>query len=494
MQHLDFLSGPPIFYFLEKKSNKTIFGGILSLFIIIIMLIISAAYIYEYAISNSYTYESVRIVNYTSNLDEQERILYEDKYTQNLTFDVGIENDDFIVYKRVNNNYSFPEKNHIDVFNRSHYIFNEVSNAIRIYVVYKCGKDGNCSSFYDLIKNGKLYYGQINVAYPRKIINHTASVPVTDDNDKKEDFISVGFTNDLDYYIKRFEWEVIIYKDQKSLLDSLMGNNKEYIFGHFKNERPETEKLNLNINKLKTIKVGDNYYLIVTESLFSYNQNFEYLLYRRKALSFLDEIGNISALFSPIKMIFSIIFSLYSGNFDNYTLLENVLDPKRRQKQIIPKELVEIKEKIQEIEIEEVEIVKEKRDLTFTGRSKTESLINKSDENKETEKKKLPEKKKKVEPQPQPLPPPLPPAPITLTKICCCFFMLNNCYSKCCCGKIDRQEKINLINNIIQKYMSYDSLLYNQILLENLFMDYKWNDDRLSYVQTNEMLSKLNPI
>lgn len=84
------------------------------------------------------------------------------------------------------------------------------------------------------------------------------------------------------------------------------------------------------------------------------------------------------------------------------------------------------------------------------------------------------------------------PPPIILQKFCCSSFVLNNFYSKCC--KKKNQEKINLINNIIQKYMSYDSLLYNQILLENLFMDYRWNNKILKYIQSNQTINLLNPI
>ena len=112
-------------------------------------------------------------------------------------------------------------------------------------------------------------------------------------------------------------------------------------------------------------------------------------------------------------------------------------------------------------------------------------MINKSDKSKDTENKKPPD---------NPSAPPSPPPPITLPKICCCTYVLNNCYSECCCCKNDIQNKINLMGDIIQKYMSYDSLLYNQILLENLFLDYKWNNERLSYIQSNEAISELNPI
>ena len=178
-------------------------------------------------------------------------------------------------------------------------------------------------------------------------------------------------------------------------------------------------------------------------------------------------------------MIFSFIFSLYSGNFDNYSILENILKPKKRQKPIKPKELQNIIHKIEKIDIDG------EGGLAFEKKSKTVALINKSDKSKDTENKKPPDNPSD--------PPSPPPPPITLPKICCCTYVLSNCYSECCC-KNDIQNKINLMGDIIQKYMSYDSLLYNQILLENLFLDYKWNNERLSYIQSNEAISELNPI
>ena len=479
MEKLDFLSEPPAMYIFQKNTNKTICGGILTLIMFVIMGLISANYIYDYVISDTYSFEAFRMSNFTTSQEDMRKILTEDKYITNLTFDILISNDDFIVYKGIGNNYSFPEKSYIDIFNFSHYVFNETSNGATIDIVYKCGKDINCTSFYDLIKANQIDFGLIKVKYPRKLINHTADIPITEDNEEKLDRIGIGFTPDLDYFTSSFEWEIIIYEDQVSFFESFMGKNKEYIFGHFKNEKPEREKYNLNINKLRTMKDGDDYFLIVSKSFFRFNRNFEYLLYRRKKISFLDVIGNISALFSPINMIFSFIFSLYSGNFDNYSILENILKPKKRQKPIKPKELQNIIHKIEKIDIDG------EGGLAFERKSKTVALINKSDKSKDTENKKPPDNPS--------APPSPPPPPITLPKICCCTYVLNNCYSECCC-KIDIQNKINLMGDIIQKYMSYDSLLYNQILLENLFLDYKWNNERLSYIQSNEAISELNPI
>ena len=82
---------------------------------------------------------------------------------------------------------------------------------------------------------------------------------------------------------------------------------------------------------------------------------------------------------------------------------------------------------------------------------------------------------------------------IVLDKFSCRSFWFNNVYSKCC-GTIKNQEKINRINNIIYKYMSIDSLLYNQIKLENLFNDYKWNKNILNNIQSNGMVNQLNNI
>ena len=147
MHKIDLLSEPPILFIFEQKANKNICGAIFTIIIAFIMAFISAAYIYEYKISEKYTYEAMKFQNFTSNREEMEKILTEEKYKPNLTFDVCIEADNFIVYKQVEKNFSFPEITHIDVFGRRHYIFNEISNYIGVNIVYKCGTDEKCSSF-----------------------------------------------------------------------------------------------------------------------------------------------------------------------------------------------------------------------------------------------------------------------------------------------------------------------------------------------------------
>ena len=79
---------------------------------------------------------------------------------------------------------------------------------------------------------------------------------------------------------------------------------------------------------------------------------------------------------------------------------------------------------------------------------------------------------------------------IVLNKLPFYEFYLNNIYSKFC-WKMKNQEIINKTNEIIHKYLSIDTLLYNQIKLDNLFKDYKWNNPLLNSIKNNEMIMKL---
>ena len=47
------------------------------------------------------------------------------------------------------------------------------------------------------------------------------------------------------------------------------------------------------------------------------------------------------------------------------------------------------------------------------------------------------------------------------------------------------QKIIHKCNQIIEKYASIDMLIKNQILIENLLKDYKWNDPNLNNVENN---------
>ena len=70
-------------------------------------------------------------------------------------------------------------------------------------------------------------------------------------------------------------------------------------------------------------------------------------------------------------------------------------------------------------------------------------------------------------------------------------FFLNYFYCSCC-KKRKEQEIIKICNEIISKYLSIESLLYNQIILESFWNDYRWNDPDLNNLKKNELINKFN--
>ena len=70
-------------------------------------------------------------------------------------------------------------------------------------------------------------------------------------------------------------------------------------------------------------------------------------------------------------------------------------------------------------------------------------------------------------------------------------FLFNNFYCKKCCNS-NNQNFVSTCNEIVSRYNSVDHILYNQIKLENLFKDYKWNNPKLNDIKNNELIMDLN--
>ena len=69
-------------------------------------------------------------------------------------------------------------------------------------------------------------------------------------------------------------------------------------------------------------------------------------------------------------------------------------------------------------------------------------------------------------------------------------FLFNNFYTKKCCDS-NKHNFLNTCNGIVSKYNSIDYIVYNQIKLENLFKDYKWNNPRLNDIENNNLIKDL---
>lgn len=57
-----------------------------------------------------------------------------------------------------------------------------------------------------------------------------------------------------------------------------------------------------------------------------------------------------------------------------------------------------------------------------------------------------------------------------------------------------KKKFIEKCKEIISKYYSMEYIISNQIILENLLKDYRWNDPRLNNINNNELISQLKNI
>ena len=143
-----------------------------------------------------------------------------------------------------------------------------------------------------------------------------------DETKPSENSRDIWYRYQLEFEEYLYDWEVIKYKDQKSLFDILTDRKSEYIFGHIKNMK----------NNKTYFQIGDEFYERIARRIEDYEElgfylaisniqfycDFDnYLFHKRKKVELLDVIANIGALFSTIKFFFSLFFSFYSKNFDN---------------------------------------------------------------------------------------------------------------------------------------------------------------------------------
>ena len=472
MHSFDFFSESPNIFIFQKESNKTNFGGILFSLFTIIMFLISLAYILDYAINEKYTYEALTFYNYTDDYEQYKKMNDDIELNPLINVTISLRVDNLTIYSDVLGNL---EKDHIDEEGYSIYTFQvNASTKAQPGIFFKCGEDRNCSSFKEYIKeNGYIYIGDIIIVYPGFKIQYDDSPPIYKDNPKtiqKDILLYEG----RQFNIIHFEWEAIKFKDQKSLFDTLTNKKTEYIGGHIKNDRLSEKSIMYGFKNIVHYKeLGYLYPLVGLQ--FSNNHD-EYLLYKRKKIEPLDVLANIGALFSTIKNLFSLFSSFYSTNFNNYKILGKILtSPKEPIKKIglIP-EFSEISSSTEK---------EEEKKSYENDENNNEPLIDNTTAEKELNIKGLDTNKNINEIKENE-------TSSVLNKLHFFEFLFNNIYCKCC-KKRRNQEIINMTNDILYNYLSIDSLLYNQIKLENLLKDYKWNNKSLNDIQNNKMIIKL---
>ena len=467
MDFLDFLSEPPNLFIFQKKTNQNFVGGILFLIYILVMILISLVYILNYALNEKYTYEALTFYNNIINSKEKEEMDKDDELNPYLNFSINLNNDNIGFYDNSNKENITPiamEKTYDEVRKKYIYNFSKKVSDINIMIYFLCGEDENC----ELIKDNKTNNcGSFTIKYPYHFIDHEKDPPVNEST-----FWTLNqpiIKNNDKVYLRTstYEWEIIKYKDQKSLFDIFTKRKSEYIFGKINSTESTSTEFEFDDPKVFHYLNGTGYAIFLYSIRFINKQD-EYIYYKRTKVSFLDVIASIGALFSTVKFFFSLLFSFYSKNFDNYKILENILTPPKKPIKPIVELSTEIKLP--------VDTNKEEEKNDNTDKNKKEPFIGSVPENnKDVNDNK--ENNLKIN-------------SVVLNELCCCEYVFNNFYCKCC-KKYNSQDLINKVKDITYEYLSMERLLYNQILLENLIKDYRWNNPALNDIQNSEVIIKL---
>jgi hypothetical protein len=146
MHFLDFFSDSPKFFIFQKETNKTNFGGVLTLFFSLIMIFISVLYLLDYNEMNDYSIEYSHIIK--NSMDNDFPILDSNPdYNPNFTFYIKLfdYND-----QELSDNFILYDSNTKEQLNKSeskynYTIINRRISDFSIGVFYRCIDEYDCS-------------------------------------------------------------------------------------------------------------------------------------------------------------------------------------------------------------------------------------------------------------------------------------------------------------------------------------------------------------
>ena len=354
MKKLDFLSNPPKTFIFQKSSNKTTFGGILTIIYFLVILIIAFIYIYNYVVNDKYI---ISFINYKEQVtaDNITKLEADPDYnpTLNFSFDLLDMNGE-----PLSKNFLLMDRNTVSLIERNKKYQYKVSD-VDIAVIYKC-LDVNCSlqpedkeiyesQLYYFFRTRKEFF-LLNFQDKEKplMINH-------DIHEATHYVINPGILQFLNEY-----WQIIKIKEEKGILDNFFENKRDLIGGRFYSHDYTT------INRDNEGEIIDFNFSGIYKPLFLYsthNTYNNYAEYSRKKVSVFSLIANICSLaltiFNGLRLGFNF---LYSEKFSNYKVIDNILTSKRKPKQ---KKIIENKfdksfpllsiNEMKDVEIEEKE-------------------------------------------------------------------------------------------------------------------------------------------
>ena len=465
MKKLDFISGAPKTFIFQQDSNKTNLGGILTILFIIAMLIIIYSYIYEYFANDkykvSYYYNEVYYEDEELNeIYNNEKLYPELDYTLALEYSGEKEKlKNVIILDSNSKEIPLGEERKTKV------------SELKFGIFYKCKNETYCRTEDG---NDDLNFFVLILLYNGYFCDHQSpESPIK--RKKTYKFFPFTIGDRADYHL--FHWKIMKYEEESSFA-GMFRSTKETYGGVFTG----TEKFSISSEGFEKIEKMNNetgqmeYYKFAAGFEFDQISNFGYYdNYSRERVSIFDAIANICALVSTLYGVVTFIFcGFYSNSFDNYKIIEKIIsrgayldikdikDIREDSPKDRPKEQIELKDQIEtDIKDNLIEVKEDSDDKKMLDDDK--------------------EKKEDIKPL------------FRIPKFHFYDFLYNNVYFDCC-KPSTTQGVISACNDLISKYYSIDAVIYNQLRLENLFRDYKWNNPQLNCIGNNDILAQIKAL
>ena len=447
MRFFDFISESPKLFIFQKESNKTNLGGIFCFIYLLIVILIIIFYIYDFKNKDDYTFSYVSIDD-TVFPEEREKRLNSPEFNPvlNISFEL-MDSNERILDERFT---IFEPNKDLTKFTRleRNKFYERHINNLKLVIVFNCNDDF-CKNFdKKTLKKTSLFYYKLNIAYLGKTIDHyDENSPI---KDKIGNYIvkvvkecRFSFSN---FFLSIFSWKKIEYIDEIGILDKIKGKQSKYITSDL--TFLDSYILDDELNPLSDNYVDKNFKVKALSLIYIFVEDDKNIKYTRRRKNIWDTVGIICSLASTLYGFIQIIFiKVYSINFEPYKIIENVIYKHMKNKTNI------INNKIDKLPCASQEIINDINSINIDDdETKNENLISNINEEKED---------------------------IQMPKLRMYHYILNNLYNLKKCWKSDQQQIISFCKEILNNYISIDYLLFNQIRLDNLLEDYKWNNPKL---------------
>ena len=480
MKKFDLLSQPPRTFIFERFSNKTNFGGVLTIIYLLIMIFISIYYIYNYIIGDKYEY----FYSYRELPEEQKKKVFRGF---NTTPPIQIKLD---AVNELNTNISsnlkfvFYEKNSEEkIIYRNDWTKIYIPDHAIIDLYYSTENRKNFKM--DEIKEIEFSDNfEVNLTYETFYLDH---------QNRKSPFKKIFFYKYLKFNFERnfilyINWEFTKYKERNDIFKiftNYLRRPRQFLDGRFIVGDLKEEKNEDLYNEL-TIEGVVHKYLGSIVLLNTKDTIHEYLRQKKEWLSVL---ANIFALGNTFYSFFTKIFyMIYSKKYDHYKIFKNILlldETIKKSKSIFINETsnLQLNKVVDEktLEVQEIRVISSNKSDNISSSSNSSNNNDKGSE--------FPINEKEDKDDDNEI------NNLNLPKLPFVDFFFNNFYSGKCC-KSNKHKLMTLCSKIIYRFNSIENILYNQIRFENLLNDYKWNNPKLKNVQNNktilEMRNNLN--